>query len=242
MLLSLIFIISATAPTANAADRNNATPKRIESSKITIGNGSAIAWFKRSDGPGTELGIDLDRSVLENLSKDEMQEFILRLPREVREAAGVDHVGINWNPHGHDPNGIYDRAHFDFHFYRISLSERDELVDSPENETLGAAAPPKSLLPRDYVYAPKSFLPRMGAHWVDRHAPELNGSPFTATFLYGFYRGELLFFEPMVTKDFLASKQPLEMKLKQPSNPAKMPSTMRIEHSDDRITVRVTLN
>ena len=180
--------------------------------------------------------------MLEGLSKDEMQEFIVPLAREVREATGVDHVGINWNPHGHDPNGIYDRAHFDFHFYRISLDERDKLVDFSENDALGAAAPPTSVLPRDYVYAPKSFLPRMGAHWVDRHAPELNGSPFTATFLYGFYRGELLFFEPMVTKDFLASKQTLEMKLKQPSNPEKMPSTLRIEHADDRITIRVALD
>ena len=24
---------------------------------------------------------------------------------------------LNWNPHGHIPPGIYDRPHFDVHFY-----------------------------------------------------------------------------------------------------------------------------
>jgi len=35
----------------------------------------------------------------------------------------------------------------------------------------------------------------MDVHWVDAAAPELNGKPFTQTFLYGTYRGRLTFFE-----------------------------------------------
>ena len=31
-----------------------------------------------------------------------------------------DHVGLDWNPHGHEPEQIYGKPHFDFHFYEIS--------------------------------------------------------------------------------------------------------------------------
>src|SRR5690606_24824712 len=28
-----------------------------------------------------------------------------------------NHVGLNWNPIGHEPEHIYGKPHFDFHFY-----------------------------------------------------------------------------------------------------------------------------
>lgn len=49
-------------------------------------------------------------------------------------------------------------------------------------------------------------VPRMGVHWVNPTSPELNGKPFTHTFIFGTYDGELIFAEPMITRAFLESK------------------------------------
>ncbi len=46
-------------------------------------------------------------------------------------------------------------------------------------------------------------VPQMGAHWVDVTSPELNGSTFAQTFIYGSYDGQVNFYEPMITLDFL---------------------------------------
>ncbi len=43
----------------------------------------------------------------------------------------------------------------------------------------------------------------MGVHWVNKNAPELHGQPFTKTFIYGYYGGQLAFVEPMVTRAYL---------------------------------------
>lgn len=56
----------------------------------------------------------------------------------------------------------------------------------------------------------------MGAHWVDPKAPEFNGQPFNETFIYGFYNGEMVFVEPMVTIAFLETKPEVTKELKLP--------------------------
>jgi hypothetical protein len=221
-------------------DNLNPIPVRIESTKSSLGNGSVNAWAETDQqGKVKAVGIDLERDALEGLP-DREQEIVLDLPPEVKAALGVDHVGLNWNPHGHEPDGIYDRPHFDFHFYRVSSADRDRIVAADDSEQKAASAPSPHLVPADYVYAPHSFLPRMGGHWVDRHAPELHGGKFSVTYLYGFYEGELLFFEPMIAKEFLDSRQPFQMKLKAPaSNPA-LPSELSIQHSDRTIRLRLS--
>jgi hypothetical protein len=53
-------------------------------------------------------------------------------------------VGLNWNPHGHIPPGVYDLPHFDFHFYiepiekifAISLAEGAGSFPQRETNTL----------------------------------------------------------------------------------------------------------
>lgn len=45
----------------------------------------------------------------------------------------------------------------------------------------------------------------MGGHALDLTGPEFNGGVFTNTFIYGFYQGEEIFLEPMLTKSYLES-------------------------------------
>ena len=39
----------------------------------------------------------------------------------------------------------------------------------------------------------------MGWHWIDPLSPEFTGQPFSKTYIYGYYGGELSFVEPMIT-------------------------------------------
>lgn len=75
-----------------------------------------------------------------------------RLPDDVRRATGFDHVGVNWEAHGHPP-ALFVAPHFDFHFYTASPPEI-AAVDCTN------AAKPASL-PHGYAL-PDVDIPGMG--------------------------------------------------------------------------------
>ena len=57
----------------------------------------------------------------------------------------------------------------------------------------------------------------MGNHLLDSRSPELKDSlPFTTTFIYGACEGELIFWEPMITLDFLQKTQAACLEFRQP--------------------------
>ena len=58
----------------------------------------------------------------------------------------------------------------------------------------------------------------MGAHAIDPASDEFQGKPFTRTFIYGFYDGRVIFVEPMMTLDYLASRPDETMTVKQPQS------------------------
>ena len=56
-------------------------------------------------------------------------------------------------------------------------------------------------------------VPRIGAHIIDLMSLEIAGTgKFAYTFIYGKYDGELKFQETMMTKEFIDSKEQIEMK------------------------------
>ncbi len=137
-------------------------------------------------------------------------EYPLRLSDEFR--ARVDtpfqYVLMNWNPAGHLPEHIYDRPHFDVHFYLNSNEERLAIRPGPcgmlvncDDWEVGRKPLPARYLPADYSDF-GAVEPGMGNHLIDLTGPELNGEPFTHTFIYGSYDGRLTFYEPMVTEQW----------------------------------------
>lgn len=112
------------------------------------------------------------------------------------------HALLDWNPHGHEPVGIYDKPHFDFHFYMTSEQERMAIPPYEVDSTGFLQYPAPGYMPETYVPGPGG-VPMMGTHWFDVNTPELHGQPFTETFLYGSYGGRNTFYEPMITKAFL---------------------------------------
>jgi hypothetical protein len=139
--------------------------------------------------------------------------LILPLPAEAK-ITGFDHVMLDWNPSGHEPEHVYTLPHFDFHFY--SLSEADQMAimpTAPDFEKRASRIPEPQYVPAGYVAAhllmkspaPAATIPMMGLHWIDGAAAELHGTTFTTTFLWGSYDGRFIFIEPMITKAHIES-------------------------------------
>jgi hypothetical protein len=133
-------------------------------------------------------------------------------------------VELNWNPAGHEPNGVYDEPHLDFHFWTESKALRASIV--PSDAAYGTKA---GTLPAEEYRMPFYLdagtaakapavavaVPLMGMHWLDVRSPELQGlaghpekqQRFTTTFIYGSWDGRFVFAEPMITRAHIVAKR-----------------------------------
>jgi hypothetical protein len=176
-----------------------ASPVTTSGSAQSLGSGTASTFVTTDpSGAPTAIGFRLSQSALSNLPATDT-EIDLPLPPAASDTAFKD-LAIDWNPHGHPPPGIYDVPHFDFHFYMVDAATRATI--SP-NDPSALASPPPDQIPTGYVPLAPQVVPDMGVHWIDPASAEFHGTPFTATFIYGFYDAKMTFIEPMVTLAFL---------------------------------------
>ncbi|HEX8776195.1 MAG TPA: DUF5602 domain-containing protein [Pyrinomonadaceae bacterium] len=209
----------STNHTASSASLN--TTGMIFGTATPLGKGSARSWVKLGkDGKPTAIGLTFTEAALVGLPQtlpagQEGVEYVLALPPEAA-ATPFNHIGIDWNPQGHPPGHIYDTPHFDFHFYMISPQERNQITARGADREKARRQPPLEYVPDGYMYAPDSEIPRMGGHWADPQSNEFRGQPFTRSFLYGNYDGQIVFMEPMISKAFLDAKTSVTEIIKQP--------------------------
>lgn len=209
----------AAAPLLRGAAARAQHRRVVEGARQMLGEGTAHAWvgLDEAERP-VALGVTLSEDALRGLP-GQMLDLTLDLPAPARQA-GFDHVGLNWEPHGHEPPGVYDVPHFDVHFYAITPADRDRIgPDDPAYATKLEAVPAAAQRPENYMKAPGG-VPRMGAHWVAGDAAELNGQRFERTFLFGTYEGRLIFVEPMVTRDFLQTRPDVTLPVRAPEQAA----------------------
>jgi hypothetical protein len=193
---------------------------------VTVGRGTARTYVTTTNGVPAEVGVALSEAALTGLPDAHAAgghheqghtrfDYVLQLPEG--NPTPFRHVVVNWNPAGHEPPGIYDTPHLDAHFYVIDEAERLAIDPAdPDYQRKAERKPAAELIPQGYVMpAPLAFA-RMGVHWVDPASPELNGKPFTATFIYGSWNGKVIFAEPMFTKAFLESKPQFSAELPAP--------------------------
>ena len=184
------------------------------SSTVPVGNGVARAWINvNKNGEPNSVGINLSGKALQNLPV-EVTQYVLILPKNKGQNF-YTHVLFDWNPHGHEgPNGVYEVPHFDVHFYTVSNTDRLAIPPlAPPNFDI---PPASKYIPVLYVQGP-GLVPEMGAHWLNVTSPELNGQPFTHTFIWGSYSGEFIFWEPMITLDYLLTKPNGTFPISQPA-------------------------
>lgn len=177
-----------------------------------VGNGTARAYVELdANGNPLQIGIAFNEAALENLPATD-QPMTLELPAEALSKTPFKHVTFDYNPHGHEPMGIYTVPHFDCHFYKIT--EADKLKIGTNDAEKLANNPDSTMIPAPYF--PVGPVPQMGVHWVDPTSPEFNGQPFTSTFIYGAYDGNVIFYEPMVAVDFIKTKPHKHYTVRQP--------------------------
>ncbi len=145
-----------------------------------------------------------------------------------------DHVGMGWNPNGHEPDVIYGLPHFDFHYYLTSPAEVAAIPPYEVDSSKFLNWPAADYFPSTY-FNPGGGVPQMGCHWIDATSGELNGQIFSQTFIYGSYDGKVTFYEPMITLDFLKNNNNFERAIPQPAKVQKSgwyPTKLRVVKHD----------
>ena len=222
--------------------QQNATQTIVGEQK-TLGNGTIRTWLKvdANTREPRSLGVTLTERALSGLPGDagpaqqgsamlrlmdggpnHTFEYELKFPAEAADTA-FNHMGFNWNPEGHGPKGIFTVPHFDVHFYMSTPEYRHAImVDLQDADPIHVKTsnlePPGQFLPPDYHLAPNTAEPRMGSHYVDVTSPELKPGNFGNIFLIGAHGGNILFWEPMITKAYFESKPKFTGKLKLPES------------------------
>ena len=201
-------------------------------------HGKAWTWYEEDNsGKPFRVAIAIDDAAMNSLDTSHADSgghshensSVLKFHPKVA-ATPFMHVGLDWNSQGHEPMFIYGKPHFDFHFYMMSKDERMAIPPYESDSMKFKNFPAPAYLPPTYIN-PGGGVPQMGAHWVDYTSPELNGVPFTQTFIYGSYNGKVNFYEPMITEAFIKANPNFERSIPQPDKYQKTgyyPTRMRI--------------
>jgi len=187
-------------------------------------HGSAWTWVELDgDDKPERIAISIDDAAMNSLDpgmdEDGGHNHANGLSLQFHQKASITpftHALLDWNPHGHEPAGMYDKPHFDFHFYTISEQERLAIPLYQTDSTGFLNYPAPGYMPATYVPIPGG-VPQMGAHWIDVNTPELHGQLFTQTFLFGSYNGKVAFYEPMITKAFIDANPSFERAIDVPA-------------------------
>jgi hypothetical protein len=230
ILLVVTFII-------NGCTKKNDQSGVFQSDKLNFYNGKAWNWVQLdADGNTMQVAIVIDDAALNSLpvggNNNPLDASIKFDSRSSNNP--FTHAFINWNPNGHDPVFIYGKPHFDFHFYMTSEADRMAIPVYSADSVKFKTAPSTTYLPANYIN-PGGGVPMMGAHWIDATSPELNGAPFTQTFIYGTYNGKVTFYEPMITLEFVKATTTFERPIPQPAKyqtSGYYPTKMRLSRHD----------
>ena len=207
--------------------------------KAKLGNGTVSTYIvldQKQGGAPLEVGVAMSEAAMEGLpapmamTAEEMKKaghsnmtvYLLDLPSQ--NPTPYKFVQFDWNAAGHEPAGIYDLPHFDFHFYTVDRDVRASIVPSdPRYAEKAANLPGAQYRAPFYIDAATAAgappaavtVPEMGLHWLDVRSPELQGmagnpagfKPFTKTFIYGSWDGQFIFDEPMITRAYIMAKR-----------------------------------
>jgi len=195
-------------------------PELVKGPEMTIGNGKVYSWVKQDAvGNPKAIGFTLTKGALDNLpdNHDHMgaTAYSLKLPDEARNTA-FTHIVVDWNAHGHEPENVYTVPHFDFHLYIMPEAERLQIPPYEQAKAKFDNLPAAPYLPANYI-RPPGGVPQMGTHWIDPTSPELQGKPFTETFIVGSYNGKVTFWESMVAHSLLKEGKEIDKAIPQPS-------------------------
>lgn len=181
----------------------------------SLGSSPVWSWMElNKDKSLRAIGMTIEADFLLDLPEERF-ELEFKVPQK-SSTRPYRHITLGWEPHGHEPDGIYNVPHFDLHFYMIPAQARKNITCAGADANKCLKAPDAGAVPPDYVPTPAG-VPEMGWHWLDSKSPEFQGQPFTKTMIQGYYNGKWIFIEPMVTAAFLQTQPDFTAPIRQPS-------------------------
>lgn len=180
-------------------------------------------------------------------------ETVMKWPTEIgRTNLPFTWIGLNWNAKGHGPAHVYDLPHFDAHFFMVDKALIASIRPGPCGEWVDCEDFERASLPLDPRFVPAghadvgAVVAQMGNHLVNTRSPELSTPPetFTHTLIYGAYDRQIIFIEPMVTREFLAGRPDTCAPISQPEawqRSASYPTQYCIRHLPQESAVTISL-
>ena len=265
LLGSLLFLYSCSQDEMITVDSQQNTSKSFSSKmianklsvfkgpQVTLGQGKVRSWISvDANGNPKEIGIEMTRESLLHPEGDKKNSpmgasiTVIPLHLKAQQSTPFNHIGLDWNPEGHEPEHIFDVPHFDLHFYMTSLQERLSIPSwSESTDALFNNYPPLGYMPADYFTppGPDTAEPQMGKHWLPMDLGAF--LPFSKIMIYGSFDGKVTFIEPMVTVEYLLSNQETNQYYSQPEYFAKAgnyPTKYNIYHDASTGNIYITLS
>ena len=235
-----LFLIAISAVFMFSCKKDDKKQDNLVSAKVDFHEGKTWSSVKlTNDGAPEQLILTLDSNLLKSVPgpgqpNHHEDEVLIPLPAKALENTPFKFIMLNWNASGHEPVGIYDLPHFDMHFYLNSPTEVATFVDPSKLN----ADPAEGYIPAMHMAA--AAVPTMGKHWVDLNSPELQGATFMQTFIYGSYDGKIVFYEPMITLDFLKITNSFQRPIPQPNKFSKSgyyPTVLQITKQNGQVNI-----
>lgn len=208
-VLLLAGLAACSGERAGETEETAASARNVPGSCQTIFGGEVCAWGTMVGDEITEFGATIPVATVQNAPAEVEMEFppafvgVVPLPDAVKAATGFDHLGVNWEPHGHPP-GLFMVPHFDLHFYTIG-PEAVQAIDC-EDVTKPDAVPAGYTLPDVEIPELGTLVglcvPKMGMHAM-LEAEVSETEPFGASLIVGYDRQQVIFAEPMIAQSKL---------------------------------------
>jgi hypothetical protein len=219
---SFLFILCAYAFLSALAEDNGSTVQGQEAQLF----GGKVSSYARLDAQDNvvEAGIIVPLAVLEAAPQDHaghaggMTEFkadaVVNFPEEIQATTYLNHLGLFWNPAGHEPLGRYGVPHWDFHFFTLTSDEAAGIdCADPDQGDL-------SLVSEGWTDPEPFCVPLMGFHSLpatEFKAPgEMQDGFFEKVMIGGHYGGEFIFVEPMLTQELLLQREDFSLPVPRP--------------------------
>jgi hypothetical protein len=196
--------VTAFFPRGTRSTTRNCTP--------TL-NTEVCAWVTMEGNRAVELGASIPIALVESVPLDAEMTWpprelaTIELPAEARAALGIDHLGINWEAHGHPP-ATFVAPHFDFHFYNITRKAVGAIdcADTSKPSAVPAGYTLPDIAIPDMGTLVGLCVPQMGMHAMPIADTGATGA-FKASMIVGYYGTRPIFFEPMVSRAVLLGRK-----------------------------------
>lgn len=190
---------------------SSAKPQEISyGDSVSLWSGSIKSWMKTdSAGNPGSVGFTFTEDALKNLPSQSTLTNSLNFPKNASDTL-FSHMQFIWLPDGHGLQGpIYSKPHFTDHIFIRSKQEQEAITGTKIYKV------DPQFVPAGYQSSEYS-VPNAGVHWFDTTGAEYHGEVFTKTLIYGYYKGEISFYEIAASKAYLETHPHFTGSIKQP--------------------------